>query len=109
MSMRRLLRSGRVRAGLIILAVFLVVALFGPWFVDHVLGMPAEAIDYDALHQPPGGRHPLGTTNNGQAVLSQVIVGARSSVAVGVTAAVLSTVLARVGGVACGRRAGSGA
>jgi len=102
MSMRRLLRSGRVRAGLIILAVFLVVALFGPWFVDHVLGMPAEAIDYDALHQPPGGRHPLGTTNNGQDVLSQVIVGARSSVAVGVTSAVLATVLAILVGVTGG-------
>lgn len=102
MSIQRLLRSWRVRAGLAILAIFILVAIAGPPFVNHVLQMPAEAIDYEALSQAPDGNHPLGTTNNGQDVLSQVIVGARSSVAVGVTSAVLATVLAIVVGVTGG-------
>ncbi|SDS94236.1 ABC transporter permease [Microlunatus soli] len=94
MTTRRFLRSWRSRIGLAILGLFILVAIAGPPFVDHVLQMPADAIDYNALHRPPGGDHPLGTTNSGQDVLSQVIVGARSSVAVGVTSAVLATVLA---------------
>lgn len=99
---RRFLRSWRSRIGLAILALFILIAIAGPPFVTHVLQMPADAIDYDALHRPPGGDHPLGTTNSGQDVLSQVIVGARSSVAVGVTSAVLATALAILVGVTGG-------
>jgi peptide/nickel transport system permease protein len=102
MSTRRLFRSWRARVGFAILGLFILVALFGPPFVTHVLQMPAEAIDYNALNQPPSGDHPLGTTNNGQDVLSQVIVGARSSVAVGFTSAVLATALAILVGVTGG-------
>ncbi|QDP96029.1 ABC transporter permease [Microlunatus elymi] len=102
MSVRRLFRSWRARIGFAILAIFILVAIAGPPFVNHVLQMPADAIDYNALHQPPGGGHPLGTTNSGQDVLSQVLVGARSSVAVGVTSAVLATVLAILVGVTGG-------
>lgn len=102
MSVPRLFRSWRARAGLAILGFFLLLAIAGPPFVTHVLQMPAEAIDYEALHVPPGSGHPLGTTNGGQDVLSQVIVGARSSVAVGLTSAVLATVLAVLVGVTGG-------
>ena len=102
MSTRRFFRSWRARIGLAVLGIFILVAIAGPPFVNNVLQMPADAIDYNALHQPPGSGHLLGTTNTGQDVLSQVIVGARSSVAVGVTSAVLATVLAILVGVTGG-------
>lgn len=102
MSVKRLFRTWRVRIGLAILGFFLLMAIAGPWFVVHVLGMPAEAIDYGALHQSPNGAHVLGTTNGGEDVLSRVIVGSRSSVAVGLTSAVLATVLAVLVGVTGG-------
>lgn len=102
MSVGRLLRGWKIRVGLIILAFFLLMAVAGQWFVDHVLATPATAIAYHALHQSPSGAHWLGTTNGGEDVLSRVIVGARASVAVGLTSAALATVLAVLIGVTGG-------
>lgn len=96
------LRNSKVRIGLGVFAAFLLLALLGPWFVSSVMGTTPRAIDYDALGQPPSANHLLGTTLPGSDVLAQVIVGARGSVFVGITSAVLATVIAALVGVPSG-------
>jgi peptide/nickel transport system permease protein len=91
----------KARVGVAILACYLVVAVIGPWFVESVLGLHATGISNDAL-LPPSGAHPLGTTQEGQDVLAQLVVGTRSSLLVGVVAAAISTVLSVLIGLAAG-------
>ena len=68
-----------------------------------VLGRSAAPYDPDqvsaAVSQPPSRVHLLGTNELGQDIFSEVVVGARSSLGVGVSVATLSTVLAWMIGV----------
>lgn len=96
------LRSWKVRVGLTVLGFFILLAVFGPWLTEYVLGIDPKANDITAIAAPPGGDHLLGTTQFGQDVLSQVIAGARGSLFVGVLAAVIGTALAIGVGVTSG-------
>lgn len=96
------LRSWKVRVGLTVLGFFILLAVFGPWLTEYVLGIGPKANDITAIAAPPGGDHLLGTTQFGQDVLSQVIAGARGSLFVGVLAAVIGTALAIGVGVTSG-------
>ena len=55
---------------------------------------------------PPGAGHLLGTDENGLSVLALTLAGSRTSLAVGVTAAVLAIVLGGAAGVAAGTLGG---
>jgi ABC-type dipeptide/oligopeptide/nickel transport system permease subunit len=76
------------------LAALLAVAVVGrsaaPYDPDQVSG---------AVYQPPSRLHLLGTNDLGQDILSEVVVGARSSLGVGLSVATLSTALAWMIGV----------
>ena len=96
------LRSWKVRVGLTLLGFFTLLAVFGPWLNDHVLGIDAKDNDIAAIAAPPGGDHLLGTTQFGQDVLAQTIEGARGSLFVGVLAAAIGTALAILVGVTSG-------
>ena len=61
-----------------ILGFFVALAVFGP-LVDH---QDPSALSIAVL-QPPSSAHWLGTTQTGQDVLAQLIVGTRSSLVVG--------------------------
>ena len=63
---------------LLLLASALLSLVWTPW--------PALDIQMDAVLQPPDARHWLGTDAYGRDVLSQLLVGARASIAVGVIA-----------------------
>ena len=80
-------RSGKVRAGLIIVAVFVVIALVGPLVAQH----DPRSTSFDML-QPPSGTYWLGTTQSGQDVFAQFVHGARVSLLVGLLAGVISQV-----------------
>lgn len=80
-------RSGKVRAGLIIVAVFVVIALVGPLVAQH----DPRSTSFDML-QPPSGTYWLGTTQSGQDVFAQFVYGARVSLLVGLLAGVISQV-----------------
>jgi ABC-type dipeptide/oligopeptide/nickel transport system permease subunit len=69
----RFLRTGRGRVGLVILAIVLFIALFGPFFARY---NPAAIVG--APGQPPGNGYPLGTDYLGHDVLSRVLWGGRS-------------------------------
>lgn len=75
---RLLLSNRKAMAGSIILLFFVLLALLGPVIVSQdphaFVGMP---------HEAPTGEHLFGTTGQGQDVLAQTIVGARTSLAVG--------------------------
>ena len=75
----RILRLNRkVSFGLAIVLFFILVAIFGPLF----LRQDPNAFSLDRL-QPPSTAHWLGTTQTGQDIMTQVVVGARLSVFMG--------------------------
>lgn len=75
-------------AGWVIFAFFVLLALFGP------VVLPSDKVDVTAIYAPPSWDHPLGTDSAGHDVLIQVVRGARSVLAVGALAAVISTGIA---------------
>jgi peptide/nickel transport system permease protein len=82
----RILRNdkGALVGGLIVLA-YCLLAVLGPVFV-HV----SNDQDANNAYLPPSLAHPLGTDSLGQGVLSQIIVGARPIMIVGVLSAIIT-------------------
>ncbi|MBE3590531.1 MAG: ABC transporter permease [Firmicutes bacterium] len=74
---RRVWRALRGNAlamtGLLIIAFFAFLAVFGPYLAPY---SPTEP-DLDHILQPPGGAHLLGTDDTGMDILSRVLFGAR--------------------------------
>jgi peptide/nickel transport system permease protein len=87
-------RSGKVRVGLVIVIVFVLIALFGPLIARH----DPDQTSFEII-RPPSGEHWLGTTQSGQDVFAQFVNGARVSLLVGVVAGVVSQVLSVVVGL----------
>lgn len=102
---RRLLflRNAKALTGLAVLGVFAVVAVVGPWIAPY----DPSAVGPDVL-QPPSAQHWLGTTHLGQDVLSQILVGTRGVLVVGLVAGVLATVVGVLVGVTAGFVGGAG-
>lgn len=101
-----LFRTVKVRIGVGVLAFFVLMAVAGPWFAEHVIGFAPTAIDIMHLAEPPAPPHWLGTTISGQDVLSQVLSGARQSMLAGVIATLLANAIALLVGVTAGMAGG---
>ena len=90
-----LTRSRRARAGAAVLALLIIAALLAPVISPgdpaRITGAPAAA---------PAPAHWLGVTPKGQDVLAMTLWGARSSLAVGLGAGLLATLVALVVGLA---------
>jgi peptide/nickel transport system permease protein len=84
----RLLSSTRGRLALGVIGLFVFLAVFGSALAPY----DPRASSVDVLAAPTWS-HPLGTTENGSDVLSQLLVGARVSIVVGFAAAVISSAL----------------
>jgi peptide/nickel transport system permease protein len=93
-------RSPKVLIGLGMLAVFLIVAVIGPWIAPYDPGRSFSATA--SFPQPPSAAHWLGTTQQQQDVLSQLLAGGRSTVLVAFVAGLIATVLSIVIGVTAG-------
>lgn len=91
------LRSNAIRAGIIIVGFFMLVAIFAP-IIDRVDPM---AFTPDKL-QPPSAQHWFGTTLTGQDVFEQVLLGTRITLEIGFSVGLLATVLSVVIGLAAG-------
>lgn len=91
-------RNGKSIAGLVILGVFILVAIFA----DFIAPASPTAVDPKARLQPPSAEHWLGTTHLGEDVFSQVIFGTRGVIVVGFLAAAIATVIAITVGVISG-------
>ncbi len=87
----------KARFGIIVLGLIVLVAIFAP------LLAPYSATDRSFPSREDGSlAHPLGTTAAGEDVLSQLIVGSRVSVIVGLLAGGLATLIAVVVGLSWG-------
>jgi peptide/nickel transport system permease protein len=72
-------RNVLASAGMVLVAVFIVFALFAPWIAPQ---NPSN-IDLPSRLQPPSGAHWFGTDELGRDIFSRVIYGARVSMLVG--------------------------
>lgn len=95
------LRRNRMgMAGLIVLALFAVIALLAPWLADAE-GLRASQATGPIL-EGPSAAYPLGTDDNGRSVLTLLIYGSRVPLLVGLTATVISMVIGTIVGMASG-------
>jgi peptide/nickel transport system permease protein len=72
-------RNVLATAGMVLVAVFIIFALFAPWIAPQ---NPSN-IDLPSRLQPPSGAHWFGTDELGRDIFSRVIYGARISMLVG--------------------------
>jgi peptide/nickel transport system permease protein len=97
------LRNRKALTGVGILAVFTLLAVIGGWIAPY----DPSALGPDVM-SPPSPTHWLGTTNTGQDILSQLLVGTRGVMIVGFSAGLVATALAIIVGVTAGFIGGIG-
>ncbi len=96
----RLPSSPKVAIGLGLLIVFLILAVIGQWIAPY---NPARTFSATASFPlPPSAAHLLGTTQQQQDVLSQLLAGGRSTVLVAFVAGLVATALSIAVGVTAG-------
>jgi peptide/nickel transport system permease protein len=87
--LRLLLANPKSCSGIVVFGTIVTVALAAPLIAhnppDEIVALPG---------QPPNRQFPFGTTDQGYDVFSQVVWGARQSLAVGALAALVSTAIA---------------
>jgi peptide/nickel transport system permease protein len=89
--------NGKAATGLVILGVYLLLAIIGPWIAPY--DPSARSND---LIQGPSLRHLFGTTHLGQDIFSQILDGTRSVIYVGFLAGLIATTLSVLIGVTAG-------
>ncbi|WP_328608475.1 ABC transporter permease [Amycolatopsis sp. NBC_00345] len=85
-------------AGLVLIVLFLLFCFLGP-LVYHT---EQVATNLSGANQPPGAGHPLGTDDVGYDELGRLMEGGRSSLEIGVAAAVIATVFGTLWGAIAG-------
>jgi len=95
---RRLSRRPALAAGLLVLAVFALAAVFAPLLPIA----PPDALDVSNRLRPPSSLHWFGTDEFGRDVLSRLVYGGRLSLGIGAMTALVSSLL----GIALGLLAG---
>jgi peptide/nickel transport system permease protein len=98
--MLQLPRSPKILIGLGLAIFFVLLAVVGPYVAPYDPG--ASLSTTKGTPMPPSAGHWLGTTQVQQDVLSQLLVGGRSTILVSVVAGAVATVLAIVFGVTAG-------
>jgi len=91
-------RNPTIAIGAVLLAILLVIALFAPWIATSD---PLKIAPVNRL-RPPSERWWFGTDQFGRDVFSRTVYGARISLIVGLSVAVVSSVLGLALGLACG-------
>jgi peptide/nickel transport system permease protein/oligopeptide transport system permease protein len=98
---KRLRKNKLAMFGAVWIILMIIIALTADLWVPQTLGSPTEA-DSTTMTQdsrlPPSPEHPFGTDTLGRDVLCRVIYGARISLAVGVLATAISTVIGLIMG-----------
>jgi len=95
---RKLRRRRSAMIGLVVVALFIVAALFAPWLA------PFDPIEtsWSAIRKAPSAAHWFGTDDIGRDVLSRIVWGTRASLLAGVVAVSIAVAL----GVPIGMTAG---
>ena len=92
---RRLPRNAK--AGTVLLGLFVLTGIIGPYVTPYDPSFQNPSLS--ASLQAPSAAHLLGTTQSGQDVLSQLLVGVRLTLELAFTVGVVATVLAVIVGV----------
>jgi peptide/nickel transport system permease protein len=87
---KRFLRRPMAVAGLVVVVVLTVVAIFAPWIAPYGTGQH----DFNAVLAHSSSKYPLGTDELGRDELSRLIWGARASMQAGFLATVLAFIVA---------------
>jgi peptide/nickel transport system permease protein len=95
-------RNKTTLLGLVLTSLILLVALFAPWLV------PFDPIQQNVVHGdlPPGPVYALGTDSYGRDVLSRIIMGARVSLGIALSAVGIALVFGSTLGVVAGYKGG---
>lgn len=83
-------QRGMLIAGLVIIAIFLLTAIFAEWLAPFGYSQLSDKNGTFGAQLPPGGAHLLGTTVGGYDVFSRVIWGAQTAALVIIIAVALS-------------------
>ena len=93
----RFLANPKAAVGMIIVAIYVLFAIIGPWVAPY--NPDARSND---LVQGPSSAHWLGTTHLGQDILSQLLVGTRGVMFVGLIAGLVAVALSVLIGITAG-------
>jgi ABC-type dipeptide/oligopeptide/nickel transport system permease subunit len=97
---RRLRRNRSGMVGLVLIALVVLVAVLGPWLAPYAPDDQSAMLGF-AARGAPSWAHPFGTDRNGYDVLTRVIYGAPTALAVGLGAMVVAALIGiLVGGIA---------
>jgi peptide/nickel transport system permease protein len=94
--------SKKARVGLVIVALYVLVALLAPLIAPD---SPTDG-SFEPL-SPPSAAHLLGTSTGGQDIFSQLVYGSRVSLLVGLLGGTLATLIALVVGLVSGYAEGT--
>jgi peptide/nickel transport system permease protein len=89
------LGNPKARLGAVMVGFVVIIAVIAPW----ISVADPNAFDVFAARQAPSWNHLFGTTDQGSDIFSQVVLGARRSLLLGVAAAALATSVAAVLGI----------
>src|SRR5216683_4741881 len=78
-ALRRLFQRKGAVAGLVVIATFIMLAVFAPWIVPY----DPIATSWTLVRKPPSALHWFGTDDLGRDILGRVIYGARASLMAG--------------------------
>ncbi len=96
---RRLFSNKAAITSMVILAVVVGAALFGPMLSSHGY---EDIRDYSAYLEPPSSTHWMGTDENGRDLFVRTLIGARVSLAVGIVATIVSLIIGVTWGAVAG-------
>ena len=91
-------RNALAKTGLVVIAIYLIVAFLGPFFVPF----DPYQLDLPNTLKAPSVEHFFGTDEFGRDIFSRIIMGARISLFVGVATVVISFVLGTLLGATAG-------
>src|SRR5713226_8067607 len=84
--------------GIVIVAGFVLVAIFAPWIAHYDVGATNLAMRY----MPPSAAHWFGTDSTGRDIFSRVVFGARISLEVGIVVVAVSALVGTLIGAVAG-------
>ncbi|MEZ3160670.1 ABC transporter permease [Microbacterium sp. BWT-B31] len=96
------LQRGMLMTGLVLTALFLLVAVLAPWIAPYSFNQLRGPDGLFGAQQPPSPEHLLGTTVGGYDVLSRTIWGAQTALFVIVVAIILSVFIGVLLGLVSG-------
>lgn len=88
----------KAKVGITILGIYILVAIIGPWIAPY----DPNATTTQAIPEAPNIHHLFGTSATGGDVLSQILIGTRATVILGLVTGVVATTLSVLVGTAAG-------